>query len=45
MALYDGARASGLTRATLHATEAGAPVYERIGLRRVGAMEAYGLAG
>jgi GNAT superfamily N-acetyltransferase len=45
MALYEGARGTGLTRATLHATEAGAPVYERIGLRRLGAIEAYGLAG
>jgi GNAT superfamily N-acetyltransferase len=30
-ALYEGARATGLTRATLHATAAGAPVYRRIG--------------
>lgn len=30
-ALYEGARATGLTRATLHATVAGAPVYPRIG--------------
>lgn len=30
-ALYEGAQATGLTRATLHATEAGAPVYPRIG--------------
>lgn len=30
-ALYEGGRATGLTRATLHATEAGAPVYPRIG--------------
>ncbi|WP_409235673.1 GNAT family N-acetyltransferase [Streptomyces sp. PA5.6] len=30
-ALYEGAAATGLTRATLHATEAGAPVYPRIG--------------
>ncbi|MFE7119050.1 GNAT family N-acetyltransferase [Streptomyces sp. NPDC057654] len=30
-ALYEGARTTGLTRATLHATEAGAPVYPRIG--------------
>ncbi|MFG2291515.1 GNAT family N-acetyltransferase [Streptomyces sp. NPDC048595] len=29
--LYEGARATGLTRATLHATAAGAPVYPRIG--------------
>lgn len=32
-ALYEGARATGLTRATLHATVAGAPVYPRIGFR------------
>ncbi|MEI5102828.1 GNAT family N-acetyltransferase [Streptomyces sp. PmtG] len=30
-ALHEGGRATGLTRATLHATEAGAPVYPRIG--------------
>ncbi|MFD9053186.1 GNAT family N-acetyltransferase [Streptomyces zaomyceticus] len=30
-ALYEGGRATGLTRATLHATVAGAPVYPRIG--------------
>ncbi|WBB58556.1 GNAT family N-acetyltransferase [Streptomyces sp. WMMC500] len=32
-ALHEGARATGLTRATLHATEAGAPVYTRIGFK------------
>ncbi|MEU5189084.1 GNAT family N-acetyltransferase [Streptomyces klenkii] len=32
-ALYEGARATGLTRATLHATAAGAPVYPRIGFK------------
>ncbi|WP_369193243.1 GNAT family N-acetyltransferase [Streptomyces djakartensis] len=32
-ALYEGSRATGLTRATLHATVAGAPVYPRIGFR------------
>ncbi|MFE7116048.1 GNAT family N-acetyltransferase [Streptomyces sp. NPDC057654] len=32
-ALCEGARATGLTRATLHATEAGAPMYPRIGFR------------
>ncbi|MER5490474.1 GNAT family N-acetyltransferase [Streptomyces sp. NPDC002490] len=31
-ALYEASRATGLTRAVLHATEAGAPVYRRIGL-------------
>jgi hypothetical protein len=30
-ALHEGALATGLTRATLHATAAGAPVYPRIG--------------
>ncbi|MER7490655.1 GNAT family N-acetyltransferase [Streptomyces sp. NPDC126497] len=30
-ALHEGARATGLTRATLHATAAGAPMYPRIG--------------
>jgi len=32
-ALHEGARATGLTRATLHATAAGAPVYPRIGFK------------
>lgn len=32
-ALYEGERATGLKRATLHATVAGAPVYPRIGFR------------
>ncbi|MFE9681991.1 GNAT family N-acetyltransferase [Streptomyces sp. NPDC006285] len=32
-ALYEGHRATGLTRATLHSTVAGAPVYPRIGFR------------
>lgn len=32
-ALHEGAMATGLTRATLHATTAGAPVYPRIGFR------------
>ncbi|MGR6919544.1 hypothetical protein ACU635_35370 [[Actinomadura] parvosata] len=30
-ALYEGALATGLTRATLHATAAGAPMYPRLG--------------
>lgn len=34
-ALYEGAKSTGLTRATLHASLAGAPVYERIGYRKV----------
>ncbi|GAA0422084.1 GNAT family N-acetyltransferase [Streptomyces luteireticuli] len=32
-ALHEGARDTGLTRATLHATAAGAPVYPRIGFK------------
>ncbi|MFH9085680.1 GNAT family N-acetyltransferase [Streptomyces sp. NPDC017673] len=32
-ALYEGSRVTGLTRATLHATVAGAPVYPRIGFK------------
>ncbi|MEU9331780.1 GNAT family N-acetyltransferase [Streptomyces sp. NPDC048290] len=42
-ALYEGARATGLTRATLHATEAGAPVYLRIGFRPNSPIRFYGL--
>jgi GNAT superfamily N-acetyltransferase len=42
-ALYEGARATGLTRATLHATAAGAPVYPRIGFRPNSPMRFYGL--
>jgi ribosomal protein S18 acetylase RimI-like enzyme len=33
-ALYEGHKATGITRATLHATVAGAPVYTRIGLKQ-----------
>ncbi|OKH99170.1 acetyltransferase [Streptomyces sp. CB02923] len=43
-ALYEGARATGLTRATLHATAAGAPVYPRIGFRPNSPIHFYGLA-
>ncbi|MGV9454465.1 GNAT family N-acetyltransferase [Streptomyces sp. NPDC003635] len=43
-ALYEGARATGLTRATLHATVAGAPVYPRIGFEPNSPMRFYGLA-
>ncbi|QLH25465.1 GNAT family N-acetyltransferase [Streptomyces sp. Rer75] len=43
-ALYEGARATGLTRATLHATAAGAPVYPRIGFEPNSPMHFYGLA-
>ncbi|OIK00786.1 GNAT family N-acetyltransferase [Streptomyces sp. MUSC 14] len=42
-ALYEGARATGLTRAILHATAAGAPVYPRIGFRPNSPMGFYGL--
>ena len=44
-ALYEGARATGLTRATLHATVAGAPVYPRIGFEPNSPMHFYGLKG
>ncbi|MFH9400856.1 GNAT family N-acetyltransferase [Streptomyces sp. NPDC017638] len=42
-ALYEGARATGLTRATLHATAAGAPVYPRIGFQPNSPVGFYGL--
>ncbi|MEV6180448.1 GNAT family N-acetyltransferase [Streptomyces sp. NPDC052015] len=42
-ALYEGARATGLTRATLHATVAGAPVYPRIGFKPNSPIRFYGL--
>jgi GNAT superfamily N-acetyltransferase len=42
-ALYEGGRATGLTRATLHATAAGAPVYPRIGFRPNSPIHFYGL--
>ncbi|WP_420137793.1 GNAT family N-acetyltransferase [Sphingomonas sp.] len=42
-ALSEGGRATGLTRTTLHATLAGAPVYERIGYRKVSDIGFYGL--
>lgn len=42
-ALYEGARATGLTQAVLHATPAGAPVYARIGFRRVATVHFYGV--
>jgi GNAT superfamily N-acetyltransferase len=44
-ALYEGAKATGLTRTVLHATQAGAPVYERIGYRKVCTIQAFGLEG
>ncbi|MFJ4358870.1 GNAT family N-acetyltransferase [Streptomyces massasporeus] len=43
-ALHEGARATGLTRATLHATAAGAPVYPRIGFRPNSPIGFYSLA-
>jgi len=43
-ALYEGGRATGLTRATLHATAAGAPVYPRIGFRPNSPMSFWALA-
>ncbi|MFI6876307.1 GNAT family N-acetyltransferase [Streptomyces sp. NPDC050400] len=42
-ALHEGARATGLTRATLHATAAGAPVYPRIGFEPNSPMRFYAL--
>jgi GNAT superfamily N-acetyltransferase len=42
-ALYEGALATGLTRATLHATEAGAPVYPRIGFEPNSPIRFYSL--
>jgi len=43
-ALHEAGRATGLRRATLHATAAGRPVYERIGLRSTARMSLYVLA-
>ncbi|WP_055566340.1 GNAT family N-acetyltransferase [Streptomyces atriruber] len=42
-ALYEGSLATGLTRATLHATVAGAPVYPRIGFTPNSPVHFYGL--
>ncbi|MFI0418970.1 GNAT family N-acetyltransferase [Spongiactinospora sp. 9N601] len=44
-ALYEGGQATGLTRATLHATAAGAPVYTRIGFRPNSPIGFYSLKG
>lgn len=44
-ALFEGAKATGLTRTVLHATMAGAPVYQRIGYRKVAKIACYGLRG
>ncbi|QNS08100.1 GNAT family N-acetyltransferase [Streptomyces xanthii] len=42
-ALHEGARRTGLTRATLHATVAGAPMYPRIGFEPNSPMRFYAL--
>ncbi len=42
-ALFEGARATGLTRTVLHATDAGFPVYERVGYRKVTTIQIYRL--
>ncbi|MFI8193307.1 GNAT family N-acetyltransferase [Streptomyces sp. NPDC085946] len=44
-ALHEGGRATGLTRATLHATAAGAPVYPRIGFEPNSPLHFFTLAG
>jgi GNAT superfamily N-acetyltransferase len=44
-ALYEGAQATGLTRATLHATVAGSAVYPRIGFKPNSPIGFYGLKG
>ncbi|GAA3020503.1 GNAT family N-acetyltransferase [Streptomyces fulvorobeus] len=44
-ALHEGARATGLIRATLHATAAGAPVYPRIGFEPNSPVHFYSVAG
>lgn len=44
-ALHEGARATGLTRATLHATAAGTPLCPRIGFKPNSPMRFYSLKG
>jgi hypothetical protein len=43
-ALYEGYRATGLKRTVLHASDAGFPVYERLGYRAVANIRLYKLA-
>ena len=42
-ALFEGARATGLTRTVFQASLAGAPVYERIGCHKAATLRFYGL--
>ena len=42
-ALYEGRSATGISRSVLHATEAGRPVYERIGYHRTSTIRFLGL--
>jgi GNAT superfamily N-acetyltransferase len=42
-ALFEGARATGLTRTILHATDAGFPVYKRVGYHKVSTIHVYRL--
>lgn len=42
-AVYEGAKETGFKRVILHATTAGAPIYERIGLRKTATIRFYGL--
>jgi GNAT superfamily N-acetyltransferase len=44
-ALYEASRKTGLTRSVLHATMAGAPIYQRIGYQKIGTIGFYGLNG
>ncbi|MGW9348943.1 GNAT family N-acetyltransferase [Nocardiopsis flavescens] len=44
-ALHEGARATGITRAVLHATAAGAPMYPRIGFEPNSPIHFYALKG
>jgi hypothetical protein len=42
-ALFEGVKATGATRSVLHATLAGAPLYERLGYRKAASIAFYGL--